>query len=367
MKKYYSLLFLSLLAVLSSCGGGDKLAEVLTLGLADAVRPCGDADAVGKFFDVVSFNDVKAPSGIVLQDMGQSVFRIDDTHFGLVEHQFQGATRIFRVDESDGRAELVIDRTGRDPGEYLSVTDIEYRDGKFIFSDEMGGKILIYDADGNFVSEKSMERGKNICRMDDGNFCVGNLYGSETDLDIFAPDGTLIRSYKLSPDGIKSRLARLQGVKRQNGGYIFQPALSDTLYRISADAAVPYMVLQPGKYKMPESLYSTLDHAAMSKYIDNADCRIYGDCAFCSFNYSEKLYRTVWSLQDGSLLFSTAISDPDDVLGPQVGINGKKVYVWPDGGDGNDFYSVLLPPDAERLLPDRSSDAGPVVVHLRLK
>ena len=74
-------------------------------------------------------------------------------------------------------------------------------------------------------------------------------------------------------------------------------------------------------------LYSTLDYAAMSKYIDNVDCRVYGDYAFCSFNHSEKLYRTVWSLKDASLLFSTAISGPDDVLGPQVEINGEQVCV----------------------------------------
>ena len=366
MKKYFSFLSLCLLVGLYSCGG-DKYGDVLTLELAEAVRPCGDAAAVGKSFDVVSFNNVKAPSGVVIQDMGQSVFSIDGTHFGLVERQLQGATRIFRVDEAEGQAELVIDRTGRGPGEYLSVSGIEYRGGKFTFADEMSGKFLTYDAGGNFVSEKSMERNKNICYMDDGNICVGNMYGSDTDLDIFAPDGMLLKSYKLSPNGIKSRMLRLQGVKKWNGAYIFQPALSDTLYGITVDAAVPYMVLQPGKYKMPESLYSTLDYAAMSKYIDNVDFRAYGDYAFCSFNYSDKMYRTVWSLKDGSLLFSTAISGPDDVFGPQVEINGVEVSVWPDGGDGNDFYSVLLPPDAERLFPDRSSDAGPVVVHLRLK
>lgn len=366
MKKYCSLLPLCLLAGLYSCGG-DKPADVLTLDLAEAVRPCGDAVAVGRNFDVVSFNDVKAPSSIVLQDMGQSVFRIDGSHFGLVEHQLQGPTRIFRVDESDGRAELVIDCTGRGPGEYLSVSGIEYRGGKFTFADEMSGKFLTYDAEGNFVCEKSMERGKNICYIKDGNICVGNMYGSDTDLDIFAPDGMLLKSYKLSPDGVKSRMLGPQGVKNWNGAYIFQPALSDTLYRITVDAAVPYMVLQPGKYKMPESLCSTLDYAAMSKYIDNVDCRVYGDYAFCSFNHSEKLYRTVWSLKDASLLFSTAISGPDDVLGPQVEINGEQVCVWPDGGNGDDFYSVLLPPDAERLFPDRGSDAGPVVVHVKVK
>lgn len=41
--------------------------------------------------------------------------------------------------------------------------------------------------------------------------------------------------------------------------------------------------------------------------------------------------------------------------------------VWPDGGNGDDFYSVLLPPDVERLFPDRGSDAAPVVVHVKVK
>lgn len=348
----------------SSCSrkGG---VDVKTLDLATSVRPYGDADKAGNLFEVISFTDVSAQDESVLSDMGQTVFYIDDTHFGLVDSQLNGAKRIFRVDETTGEAELVISRTGRGPGEYLSVTGIEYRDGNYHFADEMSGKSLIYDAQGKLVEEKKIDKNKNIREIGDGVVAVGNLYGSDTDLDIFSPDGTLLKSYKLSPSDVKTRFAYLQAVAKMNNDYFFRPSISDTLYRVSAEAVAPYLVLQADKYKMPLKLYSTLDDNAKSSYMDNVSCNIYGDYAFCDYYFDGKLYRTLWDLDDCSLIFSTSISGSDDVFGPRVTARGKAVSIWPSGGSGRDFYAVLLPEEIEALFPDRAADAGPMVVHLR--
>lgn len=357
MRKIY-LIFLAALTAVVSCGRSDNGGEV-SLNLPESVKASKDYSAArpADVYELVSAVAVAPAGDEVISDYGQSLFYVDGGHFGLVDNK-----RVFLVDESDGKAALVIDKVGRGPGEYLDVLRCDWKDGNYMLTSCLSGKYITYDGGGELLSEKNFSRGRVFSALSDDTYAVCNFYGEKSDIDIYGADDSLVKSYKMSPEGVKSRMLSVQSLYEYDGDFFFLPAFSDTLYRVSVEEATPYLVFDAGQYAAPS------DNPASDapQFISNLSYRVGGDAVFCEFQHNERSYRTVWNTADGKLLFSTCFSDENGPFGFPFEVNGQSVSIWPTLVHGRDLFALLVPPDAYKLFPE-SAGEGPVVVHLRKK
>ena len=87
---------------------------------------------------------------------------------------------------------------------------------------------------------------------------------------------------------------------------------------------------------------------------------------FAKFWYGKKMFLEIWNLTGGRLAFKSELSSESGNYGFPVQVNGVTVYVWPNDVSGNILYCALLPREAVKLFPDRSEDANPVFLRIRV-
>jgi hypothetical protein len=157
-------------------------------------------------------------------------------------------------------------------------------------------------------------------------------------------------------------------INHNNGKLLFKDCFGDTIYQITAEKDIPYLVLNKGKYKMPLEIASTLDilYKEGHHYIQQDYCIIASRYCFLSFNYDNKKFYDIWDMPDSRLVYRNIVQSQRDAIGFPVKLNDKTIHVWIDFAKDNLIYCVVSPEDALELIPTLPEDTNPVILEIEL-
>lgn len=181
------------------------------------------------------------------------------------------------VFDTTGKYINSINDIGRANNEFLGIVNMEfdYVKDELILDDDMGGKLLFYDSDGNFkrtqpkkwrLYDYAMTPNGNIAR---GCNLTAHLFGAnETNLDYMLIVADTIPAIKLTcktnvPMALLNSL-----IATQDGNALYMPALSDSIYIVTDDGYYPkYFINIPKNNKFPLDIFSDQDtHSGISEY-----------------------------------------------------------------------------------------------------
>lgn len=353
-------LWLATCVLLLSCSQNSRNDEVVTIPLGASVDK-ENQQMDPAVLEVVDVTRIESAEGCYLSRT--YFFDIDDESVGVYDGE-----RIMRVGVGQGNILLNMSRVGRGPGEYLGVNDCRYDpDNKwYVVTSLLDGKAIWYDENGRLVKEKTFGDRGAFCPMDGGRYAYVKPYNADEDFEIYDSEDNLIRRSVLGSKGVPTQMFYLQSFHCFNGQSYFLPTFSDTLYHVTAEKDIPFLVFDKGNKKIPDEYYSNISSHDLSDYIDALSFYICGDMLFAKFWYGKKMFLEIWNLTGGRLAFKSELSSESDNYGFPVQVNGVTVYVWPNDVSGNILYCALLPREAVKLFPDRSEDANPVFLRIRV-
>lgn len=378
-----SQLFLSavcalLLALSVSCGrrpGSGEGPLVLDIasaaGAGEVCKPvCGD------MFEVVGWTTIGTEDSTLLAY--PQIFGYKDGDIYLYDGMSE---TFFRVRERDGKILSRFCRKGRGPGEYVSLGTacLDGARDMILVSDVSMKRILAYTPEGKYLPEYSRDSLIGAAVLADGNILALNpvdparLYaGTEQSgacYDIYDAEWNPIRRGTVMQNTKRSfMIGYPEPVMSLGGECYYSPYRSDTLYRVTADADIPALVFDKGRYAISDEAYMNPEMMVSGgPGISDVSTEIIGPYAFCDFYITlDGLYCSqVWDMRDGKLVY--AASSGDSRPGFRLKSDGVGLSVSPSFVVDGEIFSILDYDDALRLVPDLDADANPVLLHLRYK
>lgn len=380
-----SQLFLSavcalLLALSVSCGRRPGSGEgPLVLDIASAVGAGEVCEPVcGDMFEVVGWTTIGTEDSTLLAY--PQIFGYKDGDIYLYDGMSE---TFFRVRERDGKILSRFCRKGRGPGEYVSLGTacLDGARDMILASDVSMNRILAYTPEGRYLPEYSRDSLIGAAVLADGNILALNpmdldlLYAGTgqagTCYDIYDAEWNLIRRGTVMQNAKRSfMIGYPDPVRSIDGECYYLPFRSDTLYRVTADADIPMLVFDKGRYTMSDEAYmNTETMVSTGPWISDAnmDTQIIGPYAFVSFYVTSGLYCIqVWDMRDGKLVYA-ASSEDSRRPGFRLKSDGVELSVSPSFVVDGEIFSILDYGDAVKLVPDLDADANPVILHLRYK
>lgn len=179
------------------------------------------------------------------------------------------AQKIYLFDK-DGNLLNIIGGVGEGPGEYTSINGIYFGKKSIHILDWMSWKYIIYDLEGNIISERKFDRTKpsNLYQLDDSTF-IGS-YSGYSKQNKFAL--TWIKNDSVVNTGLPYKWNRPETAGRffeyDNGNMLlFQHEQSDTIYSLSDSVIKPAFSL--GLHKKGE-MWSFIEN---TKDLNTSDYR----------------------------------------------------------------------------------------------
>ena len=248
-----------------------------------------------------------------------------------------------------------------------------------LVSDVSMKRILAYTPEGKYLPEYSRDSLIGAAVLADGNILALNpvdparLYaGTEQSgacYDIYDAEWNPIRRGTVMQNTKRSfMIGYPEPVMSLGGECYYSPYRSDTLYRVTADADIPALVFDKGRYAISDEAYMNPEMMVSGgPGISDVSTEIIGPYAFCDFYITlDGLYCSqVWDMRDGKLVY--AASSGDSRPGFRLKSDGVGLSVSPSFVVDGEIFSILDYDDALRLVPDLDADANPVLLHLRYK
>jgi hypothetical protein len=277
---------------------------------------------------------------------------------------------LFSINKADGNINKIINNKGAGPGEYKAIMDVIVDHNIINIYDPGKRGFLKYDFSGKFIDffrNDSIGTFKPL--TSDGNYAVCYSPFSKPDrfFSIYDKDWNYVRGGVKNNRGYDFAILYFNGISTYNGNLFFMDA--DTLYQITTEKDIPYLVLNMGKYKMPIETAATLNMLDKEgpKYIQQMRFAIVSKYCFISYNYDYKLYYDIWDYQNSKLLYRNIVKSERESLGIPVKINNKTIHVWIDYAKNNYIYCIVNPEDALKLIPSLPEDTNPIILEVKLK
>lgn len=203
-----------------------------------------------------------------------SKFRVYKDRIYVLDHY---TTKTVFVFDTSGKYINSINNIGRANNEFLGIVNMEfdYVNEELILDDDMGGKLLFYDRDGNFIRTLSKNwRREDYAMMPDGKLARGrNLTTHLLGAAGTSKNQMLVMADTVSAIDLTCKSNALLTLPNSliatfNGNAIFIPELSDTIYVVTSEGYYPkYRVNIPEKNKLPLEIFSKYDNdSGVSEY-----------------------------------------------------------------------------------------------------
>ena len=378
-RQLFSFCCLCALLVLSvSCGRRSGSGEgPLVLDIASAVGAGEVCESVcSDMFEVAGWTTIGTEDSVLLAY--PQIFGYKDGEIYLYDGMSE---TFFRVRERDGKILSRFCRKGRGPGDYVSLGTACLDGARDIIlaSDVSMNRILAYTPEGKYLPEYSRDSLIGAAVLADGNILAlnpvdpGRLYaGTEQSgacYDIYDAEWNPIRRGTVMQNTKRSfMIGYPDPVISLDGECYYSPYRSDTLYRVTADADIPALVFDKGRYAISDEAYMNPEMMVSGgPGISDVSTEIIGPYAFCDFYITlDGLYCSqVWDMRDGKLVY--AASSEDSRPGFRLKSDGVELSVSPSFVMDGEIFSILDYDNALRLVPDLDTDSNPVLMHLRYK
>jgi hypothetical protein len=280
---------------------------------------------------------------------------------------------LFSINKADGNINKIIDKRGAGPEEYQAIMNVIVDHNILNLYDPGKRGFLKYDFSGKFID---FFRNDSIATFkpltSDGNYavCYSPLFKSDNFVGIYDKDWNYVRG-GVKNDRRDKHLAMLyfNGINTYNGKLFFMDAFGDTLYQMTTEKDIPYLVLNKGKYKMPIETAATLDmlNKEGPKYIELGHFTIASKYCFMFYYYDNKHYYDIWDFENSKLLYRNIVKSERESPGIPVKINNKTIHIWVDYAKNNYIYCIVNPEDALKLIPSLPEDTNPIILEVKLK
>lgn len=361
MKFYISLLMVS---VISACCSSSSVDYIL-INLEDGISLGKTSNnAAVELYDYVDSIPIETNNECLLSHT--FVKHADDSSICISDNR-----SALWIDSKNGKVMKKLQRIGRGPGEYQLLYNI-VDEGEYVYVPDISkNQILKYDKDLNFVSHTPVSAVSSIARIGGDNWIAAeHSYSSSVGrYKVYDSDWNVIRESKIRKDTLAKAMVFADGFLKHGNEVIFIPALSDTLYKVTEQEEVPYLVLDMGKYRMPEKYYASLDvmDRYSPSYITFPQFKMAGDYIFLTYYYNMTAYYDIWNLSDETLVYRGIAETEDDNFGFPCIVNDTIVYFEPSYISGNEIYAVLSYDETVKLIPDYPMDNNPLILKLRLR
>ncbi len=337
-----------------------------TIDLGASIGQTTDAIRLNDLFDITQVLPLETTDDFLLS----SINLIGNPEKVLI---FNESDRLYYVDKATGKLLSKIDRKGNGPEEYTYIRIASAdNDGNALVYDPDRKALLKYSPQGKLISSVKNDSIGSVSQLADGNYAVsyGPLIKSCPGIAIYDKDFNLLRQ-GLTNDPLKSNFILMFNTMFENEGkcYFQDSPFNDTLFCVTSEKDVPFLVLSSGDYKTPIDAYETYDVYKRDRgsYIMNKYGQFAGDRLFITFSYGEKKYHDVWDMKTSKLLYRSAIGKDGGVAGIPMEIEGTEVVVWPKLTYGDKVYVEVQAEEAQAFLPSVSETDNPILVELTLK
>ncbi|MGL4327005.1 MAG: 6-bladed beta-propeller, partial [Tannerellaceae bacterium] len=298
-----------------------------TIDLGASIGQTTDAIPLNDLFDITQVLPIETTDDFLLS----SIRLVGNPEKTLV---FNESDRFYFVDKTTGKLLSKIDRKGNGPEEYTNIRVASIDNNGNALLCDWNNRYMQYSPQGEFISTIKNDSISDIFHLADGNYAVSYHPSLESSPGIAVYDKDFVLQRQgLSNDKMMSDVLIFFNRMFENDGncYFQDVPFNDTLFCVTSEKDVPFLVLSSGDYKTPLDLYETYDRYKKdgSSYIMDKGGQFAGDKLFVNFTYGGSMYYDVWDMKTSKLLYRSAIGKDGGTQGIPLQIEGTEVVVWP--------------------------------------
>lgn len=268
--------------------------------------------------------------------------------------------------DKKGHLEHSFCKYGNGPQEYLSINDLTFNSstGDIYIHDLRKKVINEYDRNGAFIKSVKNDSIAAIMMNVNGNFITTYSPSEQWNYHIGIYDSIFNAIGFFCKNDAKENKTDFFTINSvYNFGKCNYVLLSDTLYSVFEDGVTPFLVIDKGNLKLPESVDGKMNKRnERDNYIWGDYLFLIGNYCFLSYNLKGNVYYDVWNLSNNELLLRNKVLYENDDFGVPFLFDGKLINLWPKSVVGNSAYFVLDGELMQEIIPTRNEDDNPIVI-----
>lgn len=281
-------------------------------------------------------------------------------------------------DKVRGHCVSTFDKSGQGPGEYVTTWYGWKTPGKegWTVLDNRNERVLEYDMWGHHLATVDVPGTGCIIPGKDIWFSVPNVFMTENDgKDIVIHTSSLqwqvtdsiptgLKPFFLDGGRIHIPMEYYPGL--DNDMYCFDR--NDTIYSVSSQGIEPVVALNLGDMGLPrsESNKERSINQQSGKYLEVFRAVTNGRHLMVTTGYRRKIRFQIYSLLDGSLIYSIATPENPTIAGFPVTIDGIETFAIMDNLISPDGFYLFVHPDA-MIEATGNEDANPAFARVKIK
>jgi hypothetical protein len=299
----------------------------------------------------------------------ESLFIAGTTETHVISYDKQA---LYEIDKTDGSVRPVIKRQGRGPGEYRFLMDLALAGDSLMYIYDTGKReFLKYDFEGSFLGSLANDSISSFIVMPDGDIAATTSYYHNNDsfIEVYDRDWNFIRSgIPNDRKDVEFDMLYANGFTRYNGKTLFRDYFGDTIYHVTAQRDIPYLVLSQGRRKIPFEIAADMDIRDRQgvDYIQGIGYTISSEYCFLRYYLREKGYFDIWHIPTSKLLYRNIASAANPVWGIDIGVDGTVIPVWPNFAKDNYIYCVIEHDNARKVMPSLPEGTNPILLEIKL-
>jgi hypothetical protein len=281
---------------------------------------------------------------------------------------FTDRDAVYAVQRESGKVRTVLDRKGEGPGYYPSFEGV-FMEGDTLLRVRSTPGFYEYDLRGNFRNSFQIDSVSDFrVTADKKRYAVFQpMLVKDAAIGVYDEDWNLLRK-GLRNTQAETNIYAAAPITDFDNKYFFKEAYTDTLYQITEERDIPYLVLQMGDYACRSDVF-----AGGPVIIDEIDCILAPTCAlsddycFLRYLYKGRYYYDIWKPDTGELLYRYIAESYNDKYTFSVRVNDIDMKVALQGGKDNRLYCEISPDDVLKLFPTAPEDTNPMLLEIELK
>lgn len=323
---------------------------------------------------------------IYLNDIAQeiNIIPVETNDSTLFKHLFiAGVTKskiisfdkdaLYSIEKDGGFVKKILNNQGSGATEYKYIIDVILDSDSSINIYDSGKRgFLKYDFQGNFVCFFRSDTITTYQKLQDGNYyvCYSPFLKTNRHTGVYDKNWTFLRKgINNNRKGIDFDMYFWNEIKKYNEKLFFKDVFCDTIYNVTTEQDIPYIILSKGKYKVPLEIASNMEKGEKDghKYIQSEDYKIASKYCFLTYYYDHNKYYDIWDIETSELIFRNIFNGKKKSSGIPIKINNSIIHIWANYAEDNIIYCVIDTEDALKLLPALPNDTNPILLEVKLK
>jgi hypothetical protein len=276
---------------------------------------------------------------------------------------------LYAVQRESGKVRTVLDRKGEGPEDYPNLPEAVIEGDTLLRINSSRG-YHEYDLQGNFRNSFRVDSLLDIWVTPDkkryGTFHPA--FVKDAAIGIYDENGNLLRKGLRNTQSTRTRLYFATNIRYYDNKYLYRDQYSDTVYQITDEKDIPYLVLQMGEYGCRADVFANGPIGP-----DKINCifspfyMLIDKYCFLDYVFRGTYYYDIWELTTGELLYRYIPEKSGSSYAFAVRVNDTDIKVALRYAKGNRLYCEISPDDVLKLFPTAPEDTNPMLLEIELK